>query len=227
MMTVMTLSGANHADTTMLQDARKGGVMATSQQGGAEALDAVFDSLREGGKLLFGKYTLLSSFDRRGGGQGRIQFVADAALASPFAVKFFFNAEAFERERALYNDSVLRGMMPATHEICDNADGRHTGAGGYVFPPFIVIERGEPLDEWSDRMRFAAPDGKIEMISVVQTLINVSRRLLMLHEAGYVHRDVKPSNLLWLTRLHAWTLIDFGCTARAGVCVFNRSHVCP
>jgi hypothetical protein len=112
-------------------------------------------------------------------------------------------------------------MMPATHEVYDNADGALRGPGGYAFPPFIVIERGEPLDEWTVRMRRDAGSagGEIELVSVFQTLVNVSRRLLMLHEAGYVHRDLKPSNLLWLARLHAWTLIDFGCTARAGVCL--------
>jgi tRNA A-37 threonylcarbamoyl transferase component Bud32 len=52
---------------------------------------------------------------------------------------------------------------------------------------------------------------------VFQVLCNISQRLLMLHDAVYVHGDLKPSNLLWLERLHAWTLIDFGCTAKEGV----------
>jgi hypothetical protein len=181
-----------------------------------EQLDGVLDGLRERDQPLFGRFSVLSSFDRRGGGQGCIQFVLDPTSVTSYAVKFFFTTEAFQRERALYNDPVLHAMMPATHQICDNGDGRFAAPGGYVFPTFIVIERGEQLDEWGDRLRFASASGEIELVSVFQTLCNVSRRLLMLHGAGYVHRDLKPSNLLWLAHLHAWTLIDFGCTAKAG-----------
>jgi serine/threonine protein kinase len=33
---------------------------------------------------------------------------------------------------------------------------------------------------------------------------------------GYVHRDIKPGNIMWLPRQNRWTLIDFGCAARIG-----------
>jgi serine/threonine protein kinase len=41
-------------------------------------------------------------------------------------------------------------------------------------------------------------------------------RLKDLHAAGYVHRDIKPGNIMWLPRQNRWTLIDFGCAARIG-----------
>ena len=41
-------------------------------------------------------------------------------------------------------------------------------------------------------------------------------RLADLHDAGYVHRDVKPANVMWLPRQNRWTVIDFGCIARTG-----------
>ena len=37
-----------------------------------------------------------------------------------------------------------------------------------------------------------------------------------MHAAGYVHRDLKPGNVMWLPRQNRWTIIDFGCVARAG-----------
>jgi serine/threonine protein kinase len=41
-------------------------------------------------------------------------------------------------------------------------------------------------------------------------------RLRDLHALGYVHRDLKPGNVMWLPRENRWTVIDFGCVARTG-----------
>ena len=41
--------------------------------------------------------------------------------------------------------------MPATHAIVDNVDGSNKASNGYVFPPCIIIERGESLSEWAKR----------------------------------------------------------------------------
>jgi hypothetical protein len=55
------------------------------------------------------------------------------------------------REEALYRDPQLREMMPATREIIGNQDRSIRMPDGYVFPPSIVIEKGESLDVWAQR----------------------------------------------------------------------------
>ena len=50
----------------------------------------------------------------------------------------------------------------------------------------------------------------------MQVLTHIAERLKDLHAAGYVHRDLKPGNIMWLPRQNRWTLIDFGCASRTG-----------
>ena len=45
---------------------------------------------------------------------------------------------------------------------------------------------------------------------------HIANRLVDLHSAGYVHRDLKQSNVMWQPQLNRWTLIDFGLVARIG-----------
>ena len=65
--------------------------------------------------------------------------------------RFYTHRPAFERERELYEATELKSMMPATHAIVDNADGSIKASNGYVWPPCIIIERGESLDQWAKR----------------------------------------------------------------------------
>lgn len=50
----------------------------------------------------------------------------------------------------------------------------------------------------------------------MQMIHHLALRLAALHAAGYVHRDLKPPNVMWLPRENRWTLIDFGTAARIG-----------
>ena len=50
----------------------------------------------------------------------------------------------------------------------------------------------------------------------MQALAQAARGVATLHAAGYVHRNVKPANIMWLPRDSRWALHDFGCSARAG-----------
>jgi serine/threonine protein kinase len=51
----------------------------------------------------------------------------------------------------------------------------------------------------------------------VQVIIQISKKLQVLHKAGFCHRDLKPGNCIWLPSQNTWSLIDFGCTAACGV----------
>ena len=65
------------------------------------------------------------------------------------AIKFYMDKAAFQRERDLYEESALKSMMPATLAIADNANGAIKTPYDYTFPPFVIIECGQSLDEWA------------------------------------------------------------------------------
>ena len=48
---------------------------------------------------------------------------------------------------------VLRDMMPAVRDMNANADRSVVSASGWPFPPCIIIERGESLDKWAERLK--------------------------------------------------------------------------
>ena len=50
----------------------------------------------------------------------------------------------------------------------------------------------------------------------MQILHQLALRMKAFHVLGYVHRDLKPGNVMWLPRENRWTVIDFGCAARTG-----------
>lgn len=41
--------------------------------------------------------------------------------------------------------------------------------------------------------------------------MHIAKKLESLHATGWVHRDLKPGNTIWLPSENEWALIDFGC----------------
>jgi hypothetical protein len=72
----------------------------------------------------------------------------------------------------LYEDPALREMMAATHAVVDGGARGRASAGGFAFPPYFVIQRGEPLDEWSERVAKVTCAG-LDLVNVFQALWQV------------------------------------------------------
>ena len=51
-------------------------------------------------------------------------------------------------------------------------------------------------------------------MTAMQIIGQVASCLAELHGQGWVHRDLKPGNIMYLPRTASWTLIDFGLAAR-------------
>ena len=62
--------------------------------------------------------------------------------------------------------------------------------------------------------------------AAMQVIIQIARKLKVMHDAGYAHCDFKPGNAIWLPSQNTWSLIDFGCTAKVGAPRRSEDPVC-
>lgn len=72
-----------------------------------------------------------------------MQFVQRCQDGAEFAVKFFLAPGAYESELAYYQNPALREILVPVAHSEGNGGGVVRSKGGYVFPPFIIVERGE------------------------------------------------------------------------------------
>lgn len=50
----------------------------------------------------------------------------------------------------------------------------------------------------------------------VQVLTNLCAYIHSMHDAGYAHRNIKPSNVVWLPHSEKWVTLDIATSARIG-----------
>lgn len=138
------------------------------------------------GLVLGDRYRLLERLAI--GGMGEVWRASDAASGRQVAVKLL----------RLEFGSDLRARDRFESEARFAAELRHPGiARAFDFGEqdgrtFLVMElvAGEPLDGILTR------DGGLPLEAVLDLMVQVGRALTVAHEAGIVHRDVKPANLM-------------------------------
>ncbi|TYB49426.1 serine/threonine-protein kinase [Actinomadura chibensis] len=155
------------------------------------------------GLVLNDRYRLLERLAI--GGMGEVWRASDDAAGYEVAVKLL--------RRELGGDQSAQGRFAAEARFA--AELRHPGiARAYDFGEqdgrtFIVMELvpGEPLDE------ILARGGGLPVEAVLDLMVQAGRALTVAHEAGVVHRDVKPANLM-VSPDGALKITDFGIARR-------------
>lgn len=168
------------------------------------ALDALCASR---GKLL-DKYTPLGLAHRRLGRTAVVQIFEDPDTHRRYAIKFFRSRTSFDCERAAYGrTAVAEAVAVPQHGIVTEPG---TGPDGYRWPPCIVMDVGEPVDVFLARV----PRG--DDATIRTALADIAAVIETLHSKGWAHRNLKPSNVLFLPETERWVLCDLERCSRVG-----------
>ena len=84
-----------------------------------------------------------------------VQFCRSVHDTREYAIKMFAVPTAFAAEAAMYKDSTISNFLPRVEAMHDGNDADITDPAGSALAPCIVMEKGESLNEWSER---AEPD---------------------------------------------------------------------
>ncbi len=104
---------------------------------------------------------------------------------------------SFYNELTITRGLDIEGIRPALRR--ERVDGLPALALAYV--------AGQPLSNWTVRQ----PDHVQEALSIA---VEITATLERVHEAGVIHKDLNPSNLIYDSASRRVTLIDFGLATR-------------
>lgn len=138
------------------------------------------------GRTLEGRYRIDRFLAR--GGMGEVYAGVDTTLQRPVAVKFL--AEELSAEAELVQRFLREAQDSAKLEhpnlVPVYAAGR-LGARPYFVMRFL---RGRTLADW------IAASGRLPVVAAVDIAAQVCEGLELIHRSGFVHRDIKPQNLM-------------------------------
>ena len=154
----------------------------------------------EGPKLLAGKYRLTRRLGK--GGMGAVYLARDLRLERDVAIKTLTGVSVF---RLMGSKPEAWAMATITHPAVAQIHGIESWRGR----PFLVVEflsRGT----LADRLR----RGPVPTALALDIAALLADALAALHEAGYLHGDVKPSNVGFAAD-GSPKLLDFGLAREA------------
>ena len=154
----------------------------------------------EGPKLLAGKYRLTRRLGS--GGMGAVYLARDLRLERDVAIKTLTGVSVY---RLLGSKPEAWAMATVTHRAVAQIHGIESWRGR----PFLVVEF-LPRGTLADRLR----RGPVPAPRALAIAVPLAEALAALHEAGYLHGDVKPSNVGFASD-GSPKLLDFGLAREA------------
>ena len=169
----------------------------------------------EAGVQIAGRYRLARRI--AGGGMGEVWRAHDRILDAPVAIKLL-RAEYLEEPlflERLRAEARLAGMLDHRGIAAIMDYGEQDGPAGSAWLVMELVE-GEPLSKLLARM------GKLPAAQVLHIVGQAAVALQAAHDAGVVHRDVKPGNVL-VQPDGVVKLTDFGIARAMGSIPLTRT----
>lgn len=142
-------------------------------------------SMPHAGDILGGRYVLIERIGA--GGMGRVFRARDEVLRREVAVKIFF-ADRTDDAEPLRRMSEARALAALDHPSLVTLYDAHLDAVDHVYLVMELIT-GPSLQRRIEEAPVSGTD-------VAGILSDLAGALAVVHDAGIVHRDVKPSNVL-------------------------------
>jgi eukaryotic-like serine/threonine-protein kinase len=152
--------------------------------------------------LLLERYEVIDSFGSAG--FGNVVSARDALTGRTLALKELTGKHARSLERFKREFRVLQTIH---HENLIGLDALFEHEGAW----YIAME----LVEGADLLSHVRGSGRLDLERLREAFSGLVRGLSALHDAGLVHRDVRPANVR-VSSTGRTLLIDFGLIARAG-----------
>lgn len=153
------------------------------------------------------------------GGMGRVVLARQRALERDVAVKLLPTQAPEEWKNALLREARVMGALEHPNIVPVHALGRDSAG-----KPLLVMKRVEGV-MWSQVLaepehpaweRLTERSGD-RLVASIEVLSGVCNALRFAHSRGFVHRDIKPDNVM-LGSFGEVYLVDWGLAVRADAC---------
>lgn len=149
-----------------------------------------------------------------GGGMGVVYKAEDTRLKRTVALKFLPAAFSLDPDAKMRFKREAEAASALDHpNVCTIYDVDES-AGGQIFISMAYYD-GETLKKKIER-------GPLPLSDVIDIALQVGRGLQAAHEAGMVHRDVKPANIMVTAKGEA-KILDFGVAKLVGQTVLTKT----
>ncbi len=212
------------AGVTMTSVGDASGGARTSDPLGTRSADALV------GRLLDGRYRITQRLAR--GGMATVYQAVDTRLTRTVAVKIMHIGLGDDEEFARKFDREARAAARLSHpNVVSVFDQGQDATDGHTTRPYIVMEYVDG-DTLRDVITREAPLTPLRALEVIEPVLAA---LASAHDAGLVHRDVKPENVLISLR-NQIKVADFGLakaissqtqTATQGLLIGTVSYLPP
>ncbi|MEV6771141.1 protein kinase [Nocardia sp. NPDC051030] len=161
-----------------------------------------------------GHYRLIKLLGR--GGMGQVWLAEDTHLGREIALKLLPPELAADEgyRRRFEREARLAARLRGPHVVPIHSFGE---LDGRLFIDMELVD-GADLDKILDETGALTPARAVDLVAQIADALDIA------HQAGLIHRDVKPSNVLTLPSGYAY-LIDFGIARGMGQATLTATGV--